>query len=123
MCDFGQALHDAWLANIGWQLVLYKDNVTSAFLNPPAHPIWQIWQVVVVDGKLQIIQQLVFRNRASPYIWCIISGLICWIVIWKFLILSLFVYMDNFFGWDYKDKMIFYHGQWQPEWQVKLLQF
>ena len=31
--------------------------------------------------------------------------------------------MDDFFGWDYEDKMTYYHGQWRPEWQVKLLQF
>ena len=123
MCNFGQALHDAQLANIGWQLVLYKDDIASAFLNLPAHPIWQIQQVVVVDGKLHIVWQLVFGNWASPCIWCVISGLICWIAIWKFLIPGLFVYMDNFFGWDHEDKMIFYHRQWWPEWQVKLLQF
>src|SRR5882724_13036037 len=52
MHDFGQCLHNARLANIGRQLILYKDDVTSAFLNLPAHPIWQIRQVVVVDGKL-----------------------------------------------------------------------
>ena len=55
MHDFRQCLHDARLANVGRQLILYKDDVTSAFLNLPAHPIWQIWQVAVVDGKLQIV--------------------------------------------------------------------
>ena len=55
MRDFGQALHDARLANIGQGLILYKDDVTSAFLNLPAHPIWQIRQVVVVNRKLHIV--------------------------------------------------------------------
>src|ERR1700677_4366932 len=99
MHDFGQSLHDARLANVGHQLILYKDDVASAFLNLPAHPIWQIWQVVVVDGKLQIVHQLIFGNRASPRVWCVISGLMCWIAIRKFSILDLFVYMDDFYGW------------------------
>jgi hypothetical protein len=62
MHDFGQSLHNARLANVERQLVLYKDDVASAFLNLPAHPIWQIRQVVVVDGKLQIVRRLVFVN-------------------------------------------------------------
>ena len=123
MHDFGQTLHDACLANIGRRLVLYKDDVVSAFLNLPAHPLWQICQIAVVDGKLQIVRRLVFGNRASPCVWSVISGLICWIAIWKFLILDLFVYMDDFYGWDYEDDMIFYHGQWRPNWQVMLLRF
>jgi hypothetical protein len=31
--------------------------------------------------------------------------------------------MDDYFGWDYEDNMIFYHGQWRPGRQVKLLRF
>jgi len=114
MHDFEQALHDARLTNAGRQLVLYKDDITSALLNLPAHLIWQIRQVVVVDGKLQIVRQLVFGNQASPRVWCVISGLICWRVIRKFSILDLFVYMDDFYGWDFEDNMILYHGQWWP---------
>ena len=123
MHDFGQTLHDACLANIGRRLVLYKDDVVSAFLNLPAHPLWQIRQIAVVDRKLQILRRLVFGNRASPHVWCIISGLMCWIAIQKFSVLDLFVYMDDFYGWDYEDNMIFYHGQWRPNPQVTLLQF
>jgi hypothetical protein len=123
MRDFGQCLHDARLANAGRQLMLFKDDVASAFLNLPAHPIWQIRQVVAVDGKLHIVRRLVFGNRASPRVWCIISGLMCWIAIRKFSITDLYVYMDDFFGWDYEDNMIFYRGQWRPGRQVKLLRF
>jgi hypothetical protein len=62
MHDFGQSLHDAQLVNIGRRLVLFKDDVASAFLNLPAHPIWQIQQIVIVDGKLHILRRLVFGN-------------------------------------------------------------
>lgn len=60
MHDFGQSLHDARQNNPGKRLVIFKDNVSSAFLNLPAHPIWQLRQVVTVDGILCIVRRLVF---------------------------------------------------------------
>jgi hypothetical protein len=74
MHDFGQCLHDTRAANPGRQLVV-KDDVASAFLNLPAHPIWQLRQTVTIDGKLYIVRHLVFGNQASPHIWCALSGL------------------------------------------------
>ena len=68
-----------------------------------------------LNAEISIVRQLVFGNRASPRVWCIISGLLCWIAIRKFSILDLFVYMDDFFGWDYEDNMMFYHGQWRGQ--------
>lgn len=54
MRDFGQAMHDACHSNPGHHLIVFKDDVTSAFLNLPAHPIWQLQQIVTVDGKMYI---------------------------------------------------------------------
>ncbi|KAJ7680836.1 hypothetical protein DFH06DRAFT_973665, partial [Mycena polygramma] len=59
MHDFGQALHEARLANPGRNLVLFKSDVQGAFLNLPAHPLWQLHQVVEVDGVLHIVQLLI----------------------------------------------------------------
>jgi hypothetical protein len=47
----------------------------------------------------------------------------CWIAIRKFGIVGLYVYMDDFYGWDFDDDFIFYHGQLRPRRQVRLLQF
>ena len=55
MHDFGQSMHDAWRENPGRRLVVFKSDVASAFLNLPAHPLWQLRQVVIVDGKLYIV--------------------------------------------------------------------
>jgi len=35
--------------------------------------------------------------------------------------LGLHVHMDDFFGWDFTDNLLFFHGQWQPQRQVQLL--
>ncbi|KAJ7461656.1 DNA/RNA polymerase [Mycena latifolia] len=121
MHDFGQALHDARVANPGREIVLFKSDVQGAFLNLPAHPLWQLHQVVEVDGVLQIVRRLVFGNRASPRCWCAVSGLLCWIAIRKLGIIGLYVYMDDFFGWDFLDNLIFYRGMRRPRRQVLLL--
>jgi hypothetical protein len=66
MRTFGQNLHNARSANPGRRLVTFKSDVASAFLNLPAHPIFQLRQVVRIEGKLFIVRRLVFGNRASP---------------------------------------------------------
>lgn len=123
MHDFGQCLHDARNTNLFRHLTLYKSDVASAFLNLPAHPIWQLRQVVIVNGKLHIVRRLVFGNRASPRIWCSVSGLLCWIAIHKFGIVGIYVYMDDFYGWDFDEDLIYFHGHFRPRRQVRLLQF
>ncbi|KAF7371914.1 DNA RNA polymerase [Mycena venus] len=121
MHDFGQGLHDARVANPGRNIVLFKSDVQGAFLNLPAHPLWQPHQVVKVDDSLHIVRRLVFGNRASPRCWCAVSGLLCWIAVRKLGIVGLFVYMDDFFGWDFHDNLIFYCGKRCPRRQVLLL--
>src|ERR1700722_18339721 len=121
MRSFGQTLRNAKKSYPGRRLTTFKSDVAKAFLNLPAHPIWQIRQFVMVDGKLYIIRCLVFSNRASPRIWCAISSLICWIGIYKLEIIGLHVYMDDFFGWEFADQLVFFHGKLQPKRQVQLL--
>jgi hypothetical protein len=55
MRTFGQTLHNARAANPGKCLVTFKSDVASAFLNLPAHPIFQLCQVVKIEGKLFIV--------------------------------------------------------------------
>ena len=123
MHPFGQALREARKDNPGRRIVTFKSDVASAFLNLPAHPIWQLRQVVNIEGKLYIVRRLVFGNRASPRCWCAVSGLLCWIAVRKLDILGLHIYMDDFFGWDFADRLVFYHGRLRPQRQVQLLIF
>jgi hypothetical protein len=121
MRTFGQTLHNARATNPGKHLVTFKSDVASAFLNLPAHPIFQLRQVVKIEGKLFIVRRLVFGNCASPRCWCAVSGLLCWLGIRKLNITSLHVYMDDFFGWDYADNLVRYRGKLRPCQQVQLL--
>ena len=49
------------------------------------------------------------------------SGLLSWLGIKKLGIVGLHVYMDDFFGWDFADNLIWYHGKMHPCCQVQLL--
>jgi hypothetical protein len=56
MHPFGHALRLARQQNPAVDLILYKSDVASAFLNLPAHPVWQLRQVVSVDDKKYIVR-------------------------------------------------------------------
>ena len=114
MHPFGQMLYEWLQHNPNQRTVIFKSDVASAFLNLPGHPLWQMRQIVVIDGVLHIVQRLVLGNRASPRIWCSVSGLLCWIAIRKLEIASLHVYMDDFFGLDFKGNEVFYRGKLRP---------
>ena len=121
MRTFGQTLHNARSTNPGKRLVTFKSDVMTAFLNLPAHPIFQLRQVVRIEGKLFIVRCLVFGNRASPRCWCAVSGLLCWLGVQKLGIVGLHVYMDDFFGWDHADNLVWYRGKLRPRHQVQFL--
>ena len=121
MHSFSQALYDAIENNPLREIVTFKSDITSAFLNLPAHPLWQMRQIVVVDGQGHVVCRLVFGSRGSPRCWCSVSGLICWIGTRKLEIEDLHVYMDDFFGWDYKDNCLEYNNHLRPRRQVQLL--
>ncbi|KAJ3557902.1 hypothetical protein NM688_g1221 [Phlebia brevispora] len=123
MQDFGQVMHDLRRAEPTTTFTLWKSDVSSAFLNLPAHPLWQLRQVVVVDGHMHIVRRLVFGNRLSPRCWCAVSGLIAWITAVILHIPDVHVYMDDFWGWDREDHAVIFHGTLRPLRQVHLLLF
>ena len=104
-------------------LVTWKSDVSSAFLNLPAHPIYQLRQVVDVEGNWHIIHRLVFGNWASPCCWCSVAGLMCWIAIKKFDIKDLHDFMDDFFSWALARDLVLYKGISRLRPQARLLIF
>ncbi|KAJ3816888.1 hypothetical protein F5880DRAFT_1462618, partial [Lentinula raphanica] len=65
MRSFGAALRQAKKRNPGKNLVLFKDDVKGAFPTLPAHPIWQLKQVVKVDDSFHI-NLVMFHGRLRP---------------------------------------------------------
>lgn len=123
MRTFGQALYNAKRRYPSTSLLTWKSNVSSAFLNLPAHPLWQLHQVVKVDGQWHIVCRLVFGNRASPRCWCAVAGLMCWIRVTKLSMPDLHDFMDDFFSWDVASDLVEFKGRLRPMHQAQLLIF
>lgn len=123
MRTFGQAMYNAKHEFMCEKLVTWKSDVASAFLNLPAHPLWQIHQMAKVDGIWYMVHRLVFGNRASPRCWCAVSSLICWVGIKKLSIKDLHVFMDNFYSWERENNFVTYRGVSRPRSQAQLLIF
>lgn len=101
--------------NPGKKLVMFKSDISEAYQLLPMHPLWQIKQVVTSNlptkaelkggGEEVVVKRNVdwcatFGNCGSPRIWMTFAGLLMWIAIEIFLIILLFIYMDDAFGWD-----------------------
>jgi len=78
--------------------ILYKSDVTEAYQLLPMHPLWQIKQIVTIDGEQDVDQNNCFRGWGSPGIYISFNGLVTWIA-WRVkLIKDLWTYMDDSFG-------------------------
>ena len=114
MRSFGQVIFDAKKAHPNEDLVTWKSDVSSAFLNLLAHPIYQLRQTVDIEGSWRLVHRLVFGNWASPCCWCSVSSLMCWIGIRKFGIKDLHDFMDDFFSWALACDLVTYKGVLRP---------
>jgi hypothetical protein len=105
------------------KLVLFKSDVKSAYRLMPMHPLWQIRQVVTVDGKNHVDRCNTFGNRAGGWIWDPFASSVRWIATNVKKIPDLLGYVDDDFSWEFEGKMSFYkpYQKYLPTKQVKLL--
>lgn len=87
------------------------------------HPLWQIKQIVDVNGEKRVDRFLCFGSRGSPDIWNTFESLVIWIAIHKYGILGLLNYMDDAHGLDPARILAFYakYGRYMPPKQAALL--
>ncbi|KAF8801434.1 hypothetical protein BYT27DRAFT_7261977 [Phlegmacium glaucopus] len=80
------------------ELTLFKTDVFQAYRRLPVHPLWQLRQVVMIDGLHHI-------------------------AIFVKFILNLFAYVDDTFSWDFADSSTFYapYRKHLPSKQAQLL--
>src|SRR5882724_7542868 len=88
---------------------LFKSDVLAPYRRWPMHPLWQLKQVVTIDGERHIDRCMVFGSRSSPRIWCTFMGLVAWIVIHVYSIEDLLHYMDDAFTYDTDPTLQYYH--------------
>ena len=118
--------------------MLFKSDVQGAYHLIPAHPLWQIKQVVTTNyptkeevalginrGPLvrRVDWQATFGSCGSPRLWASVMGLILWILIHAMFVINLFAYVDNNFGFETAGNLEWYkpYNQFMPAAQVTLL--
>jgi hypothetical protein len=89
-------------------LVLFKTDVSQAYRRLPVHPLWQLRQVVTIQGSHHVDNNNNFGNRGAGRLWGTFFGLVLWIAVVVKLILDLFAYVDDAFSWEFADNTAFY---------------
>jgi hypothetical protein len=88
---FGDSVH----------LIVWKSDVTQAYRLMPVTPLWQIWQIITINGNRHVNRCNHFGNRAGGQIWASFYSLVLWIAVIIKKIYDLLGYIDNNFSWDF----------------------
>jgi hypothetical protein len=104
-------------------LIIFKSDVLQAYRHLPMHPLWQIHQVVTIDGQRHVDRCNNFGNRAAGGIWGTFIGLVIWIAIFIKHLHDLFAYVDDVFSWEFESNVMWYapYRRFFPMKQAQLL--
>jgi hypothetical protein len=104
-------------------IVLFKTDVSQAYRRLPMHPLWQLRQVVTIDGSHHVDNNNNFGNRGAGRLWVTFFSLVLWIAIVILHIHDLFAYVDDAFSWEFASNVTFYppYKKFLPTKQAKLL--
>jgi hypothetical protein len=124
MKSLGRCIIAARRSFPGRPLVLFKTDVSQAYRRLPLHPIWQLKQVVTIDGERMIDRNPCFGGRSNCRLWCYFFSLVLWGAIHVKHIADLLVYIDDVFSWDFADNLLFYppYKKSFPAKQTRLLE-
>lgn len=106
------------------ELVMFKSDVSQAFRRLPMHPLWQVKQILTVNGERHVDRNNNFGGRGSPKVWISFMSLVAWIAIHRVLIDALKTYMDDSFSFELASKRLYYEPYqcFFPAKQTQLLQ-
>ena len=79
MIHLGEGLLCRHRTNPLQSLIIYKSDVAEAYRLLPMHPMWQIKQIVTIDGERDIDRNNCFGGQGSPGIYISFNGLVTWI--------------------------------------------
>jgi hypothetical protein len=88
------------------RLVVWKSDVSQAYRRLPMHILWQVKQIVTIDGQRHVDRCNNFGNRGAGRIWTSFMGLVTWIA--NDLGIDSKVYIDDTFGADLASDMEHY---------------
>ncbi|KAJ7099889.1 hypothetical protein B0H15DRAFT_796637 [Mycena belliarum] len=104
-------------------LVIWKSDVSQAYRRLPMHPLWQLKQIITIDGERHIDRCNNFGNRGACWIWTSFMGLVAWISN-RTKATPSFVYIDDNFSAMLANVTTLYkpYGQLFPADQTALLE-
>ena len=88
--------------------VVWKSDIAEAYHLMPLHPHWQLKQINTVDGLCYVDRNVPFGNSSSAGIFISFNSLIAWIMKNEQGIRNLATYINDSFGFDYKDNLLLY---------------
>jgi len=105
-------------------LIIFKSDVSAAYRRLPLHPLWQIKQIVTIDGERHVNRNTSFGGRGSCRDFTAFMGLVLWIAIFVKLLTDVFAYIDDSFSFDEEGNVVWYEPYrcYYPSKQTKLLQ-
>ena len=121
--DLGAALLAVRKKHPKRKLILFKSDVKSAYRQLPVHPLWQIKQVVTIDGQRHVDRCNNLGNRGGGWNWDAFASLVNWIATKKKNIPGLLGYVDDNFGWEFAGNTKYYrpYKKHLPAKQTRLL--
>jgi len=108
----------------GNSLTLWKSDVAAAYRQMPMHPLWQIKQIVNINGQFCVDRCNNFGGRGSQKIWWSFISLVLWVAVFKRGLHALKCYVDDHFSCCITGDLEFYpeYEAFMPSDQVSLLQ-
>ena len=105
------------------RLVMFKSDVAAAYRQLPLHPLWQIKQVVTIDGVRHVDRNTEFGGRGSCRSYTAFMGTVLWIAIFVKLLPDLLGYIDDNFSFEEEGKVLWYtpYQCYYPSKQAALL--
>ena len=90
------------------KLVVFKSDVSQAYQCLPVHSLWQLFQIITIDGEHHVDRNNNFSNCGAGGLWGAFMGIVLWIAINVKHILDLLAYVDDMFSWDFTDNFLWY---------------
>ena len=93
-------------------LVLFKSDVSVTYCQLPMHLLYQIPQVVPVEGQQYVDRNNNFGVWASQIIWQSFISLVIWILVFKCGLCELKCYIDDAFAFAPENQVSWYTPYW-----------
>ena len=122
LSNFGELLLRKRREKPDVKFVAWKSDVAEAYRICPMHELWQLKQVVRIQGKLVVDRVNVFGGSGSGPIFISVNALVAWIAKHERGVDDL-IYVDDSFGVDVEGEQEYYppYGQSYPTQQTMLL--